>query len=134
MINDGKHSFSTTTTSSIGKAIAGSFKKPEATKNRNVFIHDVVTTQAQLLELAKKYSLPDAQWTETKVDAVADLQKQLDDIAQNGMNPDNSPGVLKAATLSGKHGSNYKVVDNEILGLGLWSEEHLDDFIASKLQ
>ncbi|KAH7145434.1 hypothetical protein B0J13DRAFT_501121 [Dactylonectria estremocensis] len=134
LFDNGNHRFSGTTTSSIGKAIAASFKNPEATKNRNVFIHDIVTSQGELIEIAKNLSPAGVEWTVTNVDGKAELQKLLDDVANNGPNHGNIIGMLKAAILSGGYASEYKVVDNELLGLGIWSKEDLEALVASKVQ
>ncbi|KAH7165214.1 hypothetical protein EDB81DRAFT_917183 [Dactylonectria macrodidyma] len=133
LFDNGKHRFSGSTTSSIGKAIAASFKNPEATKNRNVFIHNIVTSQGELVEIAKKLSPAGVEWAVTNVDGKAELQKQLDDAATNGPNLGNIIGMLKAAILSGGYESEYKVVDNELLGLEIWTKQDLEALVAFKV-
>lgn len=134
LFDNGKHRFSGSTTSSIGKAVAASFKNREAAKNRNVFIHDIVTSQGELVEIAKKLSPTGAEWTVTNVDGKAELQKLLDDVANNGPNDGNIISMLKAAILSGGYASEYKVVDNELFGLGIWTKQDLEALVAPEVQ
>ncbi len=51
----GNVNFSTTSTTSIGRAIAVALKKSEQTKNWNIFVHDAINTQQQLVALVKKH-------------------------------------------------------------------------------
>lgn len=134
LISNGQHPFSTTTTVTIGKAVARALKDPQATKNRNIFIHDIVTTQAKLVALAKTHSPPGVQWTETNVDARVELKKLLDDVAKVRINHYTAVGLLRAAIFSGQYPSEYKTVDNEHFQLGFWVEDDLDKLVASKVQ
>lgn len=70
----------------------------------------------------------------TNVDGKAELQKLLDDVANNGPNDGNIIGMLKAAILSGGYASEYKVVDNELFGLGIWTKQDLEALVAPKVQ
>ena len=58
IFDNGEYLFSSTSVYSIGKAVAGALNAPEATKNRNLLIYDTILTQAKVLAIAKKYSLP----------------------------------------------------------------------------
>ena len=130
--DNGKHPFSTTSLASIGRAVAGGLRNAEATKNRVVYIHDLVVTQAQLVALAKKYSPPGEKWTETAVDSEAEFQKILSVIHSRGADFQTFVALLKAALFSGKFAAKYKHVDNELLGLGYFTEEDLDAKFAAK--
>ncbi|KIW11464.1 hypothetical protein PV08_10764 [Exophiala spinifera] len=132
LFDGGVHPFSTTRLATIGKAIAGVLRNTEATKNRVVYVHDIVLTQAKILALAKKYSAPGEKWTETVVDSQTELDKALDGIAKGGLDQRKSMALIKAALFSGKYATEYKSVDNELLGLGFLSEEELDAMFAAK--
>ncbi|RHZ60665.1 hypothetical protein CDV55_105450 [Aspergillus turcosus] len=58
LYNGGEHPFSTTSAASIGKAIVGALKNPDATRNRVLHVHDMVLMQSRVLALAKKYTPP----------------------------------------------------------------------------
>ncbi|KAL6900041.1 hypothetical protein GGI43DRAFT_423171 [Trichoderma evansii] len=134
LVDNGENPFSVTTTASIAKAVANLLKNPEGTKNRIVFIHDLTVTQAQLVRLVKKYSSPEPEWTETKLDAAVELQKSLESFARDGFTMETGAGLLRSALLGGKYASAYKNVENERFGLELWTEKELDEFVASKIQ
>ncbi|KAL9619150.1 MAG: hypothetical protein Q9160_006240 [Pyrenula sp. 1 TL-2023] len=130
LYGDGTTPFSTTSVASIGKAVAGALKNPAATKNRVVRIHDIILTQAKMLEVAKKFT-PGEKWTETVGDAQADLQKHLDDIKAGEVTMEKMVGVLKAAVYGGMYKAWYENVDNELLGLGFLSDEEFEKMAAA---
>ncbi|KAF5259324.1 hypothetical protein FOXYS1_10057 [Fusarium oxysporum] len=134
LYDHGEHPFSSTSVHSIGKAISGALKAHEATKNRNLFIHDTVLTQAKVLAIAKKYSPPGVQWTETRVDAQKELEQALENLKKDPTDFNLVFPLLKAALLSGKYRSAYSKVDNEVVGLPLLTDEELEDKFASKFQ
>ncbi|KAF4341639.1 hypothetical protein FBEOM_4423 [Fusarium beomiforme] len=134
MFDNGEHGFSTTSLHNIGKAVAGALKAPEETKNRNLFIHDTVLTQAKVLAIAKKYSPPTVQWTETKVDGQKELEKSLDNFSKDPTNFNLIFPLLKALLLSGKYRAAYPKVDNELVGIPLLTDEELEKKFAPKFQ
>lgn len=134
LYDDGQHPFSSTSVHSVGKAIAGSLKNPDATKNRNLFINDIVLTQAKVLELAKKHSAPGTQWSETKVDATKDFEQALANLEKNPTDPTLTFLLLKAALFSGKFRAAYPKVDNEIVGLPLFTDEEFENKLAAKVK
>ncbi|KAK2034436.1 NAD(P)-binding protein [Colletotrichum zoysiae] len=131
LYDDGKHGFSSTSIASIGKAVVGALKNPEATKNRNLKIHELVLSQAQLLALAKKYSPPGTQWNETKLDGKAEFDKALKAAMEEPSNDHKTLQVIKAAVLGGRYANVYDVVDNELLGIPLLTEKDLEARMAA---
>ncbi|KAH8714149.1 NmrA-like family protein [Ilyonectria robusta] len=131
--DNGIHPFSTSSLASIGKAVVGALKKAKDTKNSVLYIHDTVLTQAKFMALLKKHSPKGVEWTETAVDAEAELQRSTKAIQESGMDMFNMIGQLKAAFLGGKYGAAYKRVDNELLGLGLLDDEGLEAKVIAKL-
>ncbi|KAF1848204.1 uncharacterized protein K460DRAFT_353217 [Cucurbitaria berberidis CBS 394.84] len=71
---EGKTSFTSNVT--IGKAVTAALKLPTKTKNRNIFIHDAVVTQKQMVALAKKY-VP-GEWKETKASSEEELKAKFE--------------------------------------------------------
>lgn len=133
LYDGGEHPFSTTSVASIGKAIASALKNPDATRNRVLHVHDMVLTQRKVLALVKKYTPPAEAWTEANVDAEAELAKFVRQISEKGMELPLVLGLLKAAVFGGKYPSEYKNVDNELLGLGIMGEEELEAVFAARL-
>lgn len=133
LYGDGTAPFSTTTVASIGRAIVRSLKTPGATKNRVVYIHDLVLSQAKSLEVAKKLT-PGKTWTETTVDAQVDLQKHLDDLDTGKWTMEKTIGVRKATICGGGYKARYENVDNELLGLGFMSDEEFEEMARVRLK
>ncbi|KAF2185187.1 NAD(P)-binding protein, partial [Zopfia rhizophila CBS 207.26] len=131
--DDGETRISTTTSGTIGKAIAGALKKPEETKNRVVFVHDIVVTQKRLVELAKKNIASGPEWTETEVNTSEEIQRTLNLMKQGKSDLMTGMAQLKAAIFSGKYRVLYEKTDNELLGLGSFSEEDLEALVATNL-
>jgi hypothetical protein len=131
--DDGEAKFSTTTSTTIGKAIAAALKKPEETKNRVVFVHDIVVTQKKLVDLAKKYLTAGPQWTETRINSGEELQRTLDLLKSGEFEMMAAMAQLKAAVVSGKYRAMYKETDNELLGLANFGEEDLEKLVKAKL-
>jgi uncharacterized protein YbjT (DUF2867 family) len=131
--DDGEAKFSTTTSTTIGKAIAAALKKPEETRNRVVYAHDIVLTQKKMVELAKKYITGGPEWTETKVSSGEELQKSLD-LSQTGeFDFKAAMAQLKASIFSGRYRAMYEETDNELLGLGHFGEEDLEKLVKANL-
>lgn len=133
LYGDGTQPFSTTTLATIGKAIAGALKNPDATKNRVVHIHDIVLTQARMLEIAKKLT-PGEKWTETSLDPQVELQKHLAELGVGEVTMEKMIGVLKAAVYGGEYKAWYDNVDNELLGLGFMSDKEFEEMAAARLK
>ncbi|KAF9881732.1 NmrA-like family protein [Colletotrichum karsti] len=127
----GNYPISTTSLSSIGKAVAGALKNPEATKNRNLKIHELVVTQAQLVALAKKYSPPGTEWKEIKVDGEAGFAKAVEAVKANPSNEYAILGAIKAGLLAGRFTASYEKVDNDLVGVPLLSEADLEARFAA---
>ncbi|KAL2280252.1 hypothetical protein FJTKL_12704 [Diaporthe vaccinii] len=123
---DGNSQISTTSLNGAARAVVGALKNREPTKNKNVFVHELVVTQSQLLSLAKKYS-PQAEWTITKIDdPEAEFDRLLAVVKKQPETP-NITALVKASLLSGKFQvPSYKAVDNDLVGLPLLSEKDLE--------
>ncbi|KAF5505019.1 hypothetical protein CGCS363_v004582 [Colletotrichum siamense] len=127
----GRHRLSTTSVSSIGKAVAGALKNPGATKNRNIKVHELVVTQRQLYELAKKYSPPGTEWKEIELEGEAAFGEALNSVKEDPYNEGKIMGAIKAGVLSGRYESAYEQVDNELVGVPLLTEADLEARFAA---
>lgn len=126
---DGTSPLSTTSLAGAARAIIGALKNPEPTKNKNLFIHEHVVTQAQLLSLAKKYS-PGVEWTITTVEDPGAEYDRLEALTKKEPNLPNIYALLKASLVSGKYQAGYKNVDNDLVGVPVLTEEDLDATFA----
>ncbi|PSN74848.1 NAD(P)-binding protein [Corynespora cassiicola Philippines] len=127
---DGNAGFSATSLEGVGKAVAGILKNLEPTKNRNIFVHEVVLSQNKLLELAKKRSAPETKWNVTHVDDIEARLQNAEKAAVEKQDLPNTLALIKAAVLSGKFGAHYHQVDNDLVGLQLISDAELEAKVA----
>lgn len=122
---DGTSRISTTSLNGAARAIVGALKNPGPTKNKNLFVHELVVTQAQLLSLAKKRA-PQAEWTITHInDPVAEFNK-LEALVKEKPEMPNIIALVKASLTSGIYKAYYERVDNNLVGLPLLSEKDLE--------
>ncbi|KAI8625796.1 NAD(P)-binding protein [Xylariaceae sp. FL1651] len=130
LYDGGERPFSTTTLETIGKAVAGVLKNPEATKNRAVSVHDTAPTMKQLKAVAEKVTGTAWQGKEVSIEndvlpaAWAELKKE---------NPDENKFVIPficAAIFGEGYGGYFEKVDNEILGLKEMTEAEVEAVVA----
>ncbi|RDW91666.1 hypothetical protein BP5796_02831 [Coleophoma crateriformis] len=116
LINGGDLLFSATTLSSIGDAVVGILSHPVETKNRAVRIHDLVTSQNQLLALAKQ-AAPGRLW-EPMIVSLDDMVAKADEMLAKGiLDMQTFAPYLSRAALDPNYGGNFEQTDNELLGI-----------------
>ncbi|KGO77050.1 hypothetical protein PITC_005750 [Penicillium italicum] len=131
LYDNGVHPFSSTSVSSVAKAVAGALKNAAETRNRLVSVHDIVLTQNKVLRLAKKYSGPDVEWVENPVDAAAELETILKNTKQSDLDVFNTLALLKAALLGGKFEAEFKNLDNDLVGVRPLSDDEFEMMFAT---
>ncbi|KAJ6123989.1 hypothetical protein N7471_011306 [Penicillium samsonianum] len=131
LYDNGVHTFSSTSVSSVAKAVAGALKNAAATKNRLVSVHDIVLTQNKVLNLARKYSGPDVKWIENPVDAAAELETILENTKQGDLDLFKTLALLKAALLGGKFEAEFKTLDNDLVGVRPLSDDEFEKIFAT---
>jgi uncharacterized protein YbjT (DUF2867 family) len=115
--------FSATTLSSVADAVVGVLTHLEETKNRAVFVHDIVTTQNKLLALAKKVA-PEKTWTPVPAsldDTVAQSDAKL---AQGDYSFSTFVPYLFRAIFDSAYGGDFGA-DNALLGVKGVSEDDI---------
>ncbi|VUC27692.1 unnamed protein product [Clonostachys rosea] len=127
---DGGHRISTTSLLGTAKAIAAALKDPSVSKNRVLHVHELAVTQSQLLTLAQKFS-PGTTWKIKTIDNPLEEMERLGKVAQQNPEPGNIYKFVRATLLSGRFQAFYEQVDNELLGLGLLTEDDLEAKFAA---
>lgn len=119
----GANEFSTTTIGTVGRSVVGILIHYEETRNRSVFVHDIVITQRQLLDLAMRVE-PDVDWKPRYV-ALTDLEqrKEGDLIDYKGKAYDYN----YLATFGADYGSRMGTVDNQLLSIEGISEDKVEE-------
>lgn len=122
LINGGDALFSATYLSTIGDAVVGVLNHPEETKNRSVYVHDVVVSQKRLLEMAKK-AAPEKPWEPRVVDLddmISGAEKRL---AAGQLDMEAVMPYVFRVIMDPPFGGRFEKVDNELLGLKPKTEE-----------
>lgn len=121
MYDGGDQPFSTTRTSTIGKAVVGVLQRPEETRNGYVYVHEAGVTQKQLARLASKdaWEAEDVRTAVLEREAYAELGKKEPDFSKAMF------GFIKRAIWGDGYGGVFVKVDNELLGIDMMSEQEL---------
>ncbi|KAE8384329.1 hypothetical protein ETB97_009561 [Aspergillus alliaceus] len=124
----GDRPFSTTTLATIGKAVVGVLTHLEETKNRPVFVHDLVTTQRKIFAIFQRL-VPGKKWEPVNV-STAELEARSRPEWEKG-NEDMGVmvGFLVRAIFAEGYGGELENVDNELLGLGMRTEADLEELV-----
>lgn len=133
IIDGGDNEFSTTTLSSVGDALVGIASHPDETKNRVVYIHDLVITQNKLLEIAKKVA-PERPWAPIPV-ALDDLTAKSDQrLAQGLFDMETFAPYLFRAIFDPRSQPKFEKTDNELLGVKGKTEEDIAELFKALLK
>ena len=131
---DGGNAYvSMATISSAAKAVVGILSNPVGTRNRAVYIQDVMVSQRAILSYMKKIS-PWLQWLEEIVDL-----EQLEQDARQSMKVGLAnmsifhAGAMKGA-FAANFGNRFDDDDNELLGIDMMSEAEMLAFLSSLLE
>ncbi|KAB8070609.1 hypothetical protein BDV29DRAFT_197889 [Aspergillus leporis] len=130
LYDGGDRHFSTTTLATVGRAVVGTLKHPDETKNRPVYVHDLVTTQRKVYSIVQKLA-PERKWTPVNV-STAEMQakSQLEwDKGKTDMLA--IMGFLIRAVFAEGYGGEFKDVDNELLGIEIKTDAELEELVKS---
>ena len=129
LYDGGDRAFSTTTLSTLGKAVAGVLSHPDETKNRCVYVQDTSTTLKQMLTRGKKATGPGG-WTENVVSVDEMLGGAWAELKKEKPNPANFVmQFIKAAVFGEGRGSLWQKTDNELLGIEELGEAEMQSIV-----
>ncbi|KAL2851688.1 hypothetical protein BJX68DRAFT_65527 [Aspergillus pseudodeflectus] len=129
----GDRPFSTTTLATVAQAVVGVLNHLEETKNRAVYVHDVVTTQRHLLSLARKIA-PERRWEPVSVSTENMERKARENLAQGKVDLVSLMGFYCRSVFAEGYGGEFARVDNEMLGLRFKSDADLEIILKGVLQ
>ena len=132
LFDDGEKRFSTTTMGTAAKAVVAVLRGGEKFANREVRVHDVVTSQNELLRLAKEaVGGVGGEWSVTSL-STEDCARRAKEAFE--VDPDSPMGIQmeKVVGVFGReYGSDFGEADNEELGIEVMSEEQLKELLAT---
>src|SRR3569833_2671033 len=133
LIDGGDYPFSTTTLASVGDAVVVVLTHLEETRNRAVYIHDLVTTQNRLLTLAKEIA-PNKEWAPVQV-KLDDLTAAADARLAKGLfDMETFAPYLFRAVLDPGFGGRFQKTDNDLLGIKGKTDDDIKAILKSLLK
>ncbi|KAH7230345.1 hypothetical protein MRS44_011971 [Fusarium solani] len=128
ILDGGDNEFSATTLGTVADALIGILTHPEETKNRAVFIHNIITTQNRLLALAKQVA-PERPWAPIPV-KLDDLTAKSDVRLAKGLyDMETFAPYLFRAIFDPKSKAKFDKTDNKLLGIeGKTNEDIIEIF------
>lgn len=132
LYDGGDRPFSVSNLASVGQAVIGVLSHFEETRNRAIYVHDLVITQNQVLSIAQKLA-PERKWNPVIVNSV-DLEAKSRDAFSNGViNMHSSMGFLVRAVFGEGYGGRFYHVDNELIGTKFKTETELEGLVKAAL-
>lgn len=123
--DDGEKRFSTTTTETASRAVAAVLKMGKEAENRELWVHDVVTCQNELLKLGKEI-VPDAEWTVTPASTEDWARRVGEEDPKSRM----ADVMMKTLAIFGRNfKSDFEQPDNEELGIGTMGENEVKEVL-----
>lgn len=116
IFDGGDRLFSVTTLASVGQAVVGVLKHPDETKNRVVYVQDMVTSQNKLLAIAKKLA-PEKQWDPIPTSLTAIEKASNETLAKGEFTPAVLVEYLFVSIMGEGYGGIMEKTDNELLGI-----------------
>ncbi|KAJ5594594.1 uncharacterized protein N7459_000802 [Penicillium hispanicum] len=132
LYDGGDRPFSTTTLSTIGQTVVKVLRHLNETKNRSVFVQDLVTTQNEILAIAQRIR-PDRIWTPKNVSTA-----EMENLAQRkyssgAIDLAASVGFFCRSVFAEGYGGEFQRVDNELLDIPQKTQADLEALIKSVL-
>ena len=116
LFDGGDRLFSTTTLKSVGQAVVGVLEHPDETKNRAVYVQDLVTSQNKILALAKKIAPEKTKSWEPVPTSLTPLKSASDAALAKGDHSVLGEYIFVAIFGEG-YGGRFEKLDNELLGV-----------------
>ncbi|KAL4781121.1 hypothetical protein BJX76DRAFT_24699 [Aspergillus varians] len=126
----GDRPFSTTTLATVAAAVVAVFDHLDETKNRALYVHDVVTTQRHLLTLARQIA-PKRRWEPVQV-STEDMERVAREKHAKGQDGlEGSMGFFCRSVFAEGYGGEFQQVDNALLGLGCKTDADLEILLGT---
>ena len=129
LYDGGDRVFSTTSLSTIGKAVAGVLTHSEQTKNRTVYVHDTATTLKKLAAMGKK-ATGAAGWNESFVPIDEVIEQAWAELKKDNPNPEIfAYNFIKASIWGEGYGCYFEKPNNKLLGITEMSDVEVQGLV-----
>jgi len=129
IFNGGNTQFSTTSMPTVGDAVVGVLTHPAETRNRSVYVSEMVLSQNQLLSVAKQIA-PSKPWSPVNVDLDVVVAGAKERLAQGQHDLATIIPILLKSIVDPEYGVNFTKNDNELLGIKPKGEEYLVELMT----
>jgi uncharacterized protein YbjT (DUF2867 family) len=128
LLGDGTNVIPWTTLRNVGKATAAALLVPEETKNRVVYIHDILKSQKEVAEFAKVALGPEG-WEETTVDITKQFKDAMADFKSGKLSPMVFGTMIQYASSTPALARKWPRDDNSLVDLNGMSDTEVMDLI-----
>ncbi|EIN03751.1 NAD(P)-binding protein [Punctularia strigosozonata HHB-11173 SS5] len=130
--DDGSQEFSATTIATIGRGIASVLQHLDETKNRTVYFHEAVVSQAKILSIAKELT-PGETWAVTESKSAALKARADEKLAKGIFDAEVAVSLIKYSIFGPGFDPVLRKLDNELLGIKTISDDELRAIVKSAL-
>jgi uncharacterized protein YbjT (DUF2867 family) len=118
LYDGGNKKFSTTSMATVGRAVVAVLDHYDETANRPVYIHDIVITQKELLEMAKEVTAGDGKdWVVSHVDTAKAEAEAYSALKEPVRDMKLFYGFAIRGAFGEGYGGHFLNTDNELLGI-----------------
>lgn len=133
LFDGGDYTFSSTSRPTVGDAVVGVLTHPAETQNRAVYVSEIITSQNQMLALAKQIA-PSKPWEPVKVDLDAAFTASREKLLQGQHDLATIIPILMKSIVGPEYGGRFDQNDNELLGIKEKSEDFVTDLLRPLLK
>ncbi len=135
LYDGGNVKFSTTSMPTVGKAVVAVLDRYCETANRNIFIHDVVITQNELLEMAREVTAAGdgggKDWDVVHVDTAQAEADAYETLKRNPRDPQVFYGFAARGAFGDGYGGWFQETDNELLGIDEMDRSQVKEIVRT---
>lgn len=125
----GNTEFSATSMSTVGDAVVGVLSHPAETRNRPVYVSEIIVSQRQLLSVARKLA-PSRPWAPATVDLDGIYVDAQERFVQGQHDLGTIISLLLKSILDPEYGPKFVENDNDLLGIKGKTEEYLVELLT----
>lgn len=132
LFNGGESQFSTTSMPTVGDAVVGVLTHPMETRNRPVYVSEIIISQNQLLSLAKQIA-PSKPWAPVAVDLDVLVKRAIERFTQGQHDLRTIVPILLKSIMDPELGVKFTENDNDLLGIKGKTEKYLVELLIPLL-